>query len=318
MKKSLFLVVALMTVMVLILTACASPSTPTPAAPAAAPATAVPPAAAPTTAPATAVAAAPTTAPATAVAPTVVPTATDTSWPDIKARGYYVAGITDTYSPMCYRDSSNNNIGFDVDMAKAVADYLGITVKYQMMDWDSKLIVLNNKTIDAIWCGFSITDARKKQVTFTDPYISNIQVVVVPAGSPINSKADLAGKILSWQLGSSADDAVKADPIYGNLAGTRTYNNMPEAFMDMANRRVDAVVLDSIYYNNFVTSTNTASKYKVLTDTFGTETMGVGSSLTNTSWSTKLNEAINAVKTSPAGLAISNKWFGKNVFVGSN
>lgn len=239
----------------------------------------------------------------------------DTSWADIQKKGYFVMGVTDTYAPMGFRDNSNNHVGFDIDLAKAVATKLGIQVKLNLMDWDSKLVLLNNKTIDTIWCGFSVTEPRKKEVTFTNDYIANTQVIVVPADSTVNAKADLAGKTVGWQLGSSADDAVKVDPIYPKLAGERKYNNMPEAFMDMANKRIDAVVLDSLYFNYYATSTNSLSKYKVLTDTFGDETMAVGTRLTDTSWSQKLNEALTAVKNSPEGIAISEKWFGKNVFV---
>lgn len=240
---------------------------------------------------------------------------TDPSWTTIKDKGYFVMGVTDTYAPMGFRDKDNNNVGFDIELAKAVAAKLGIDVKLNIMDWDSKLVVLNNKEIDTIWCGFSVTEARKKEVTFSDDYISNIQVIVVPADSTINTKADLAGKTLAWQIGSSADDAVKVDPIYSSLAGERTYNNMPEAFMDMSNKRVDAVVLDSLYFNYFATSTNTLANYKVLSDTFGTETMAVGTRLTDTTWSKQLNDALTAVKKSPEGIAISTKWFGKDVFI---
>jgi polar amino acid transport system substrate-binding protein len=277
MKRSTFLFAALMVVMVLVLTACANKNMAT-------------------------------TSPNTS-------SSSETSWADIQKKGYFVMGVTDTYAPMGFRDKDNNNVGFDIDLAKAVAAKLGIEVKLNLMDWDSKLVLLNNKTIDTIWCGFSVTEERKKEVTFSNDYISNVQVIIVPADSPVNAKADLAGKILAWQLGSSADDAVKADPIYPKLGGERTYNNMPEAFMDMTNKRVDAVVLDSLYFDFYATTTNTRANYKQLSDTFGNETMAVGTRLTDVSWSQKLNEALTAVKNSPEGVAISQKWFGEDVFV---
>jgi polar amino acid transport system substrate-binding protein len=250
-----------------------------------------------------------------ATPPATSATTTDNSWTQIQSKGYFIQGITDTYSPMGFRDAKGTNVGFDVDMGNAVADYLGIKMKPEVIDWDNKFLALNGKEIDCIWCGFSITEDRKKQVTFTDPYISNDQIIVVPVDSKIQTKADLAGKTLSWQLGSSADDAVMKDPIYTKLAGARTYANMPEAFMDMANKRVDAVVLDSIYYYYYATETKTAGKYRVLKENFGPEAMGVGTSLKDTAWSEKLNEALSAVKKSPAGVAISQKWFGTNVFI---
>ena len=238
----------------------------------------------------------------------------DTSWADIEAKGYFVIGTIDAYAPMAFLDASNNNVGFDIDLANAVAEYLGVDVQLHIMDWDSKMVLLNNKDIDVIWGGMSVTEERKKQVVFTDAYLNNLQVIVTAADSDINSKADLAGHILAWQMGSSADNAIKNDPIYAEISEERTYNSMAEAFMDLANGRVDAVVLDSIYFNYYATESGTADQYKVLDDNFGTEDIAVGCRLGDVTLSEKLNEALNVVKASDEGKAIAEKWFGYNVF----
>lgn len=240
--------------------------------------------------------------------------AEDTSWEDIKEKGYFLVNRNDAYLPMTFRDESNENVGFDVDLANAVGDYLGIEARVFLSDWDSKLIVLNGYEADVIWCGFSVTEERKTQVLFTDPYISNTQYIVVLKDSPIKSKADLEGKTLGWQLGSSCEAAIQADPIYEKLAGERTYVNMTEPLMDMTNGRIDAVVVDSVYFGYWSTEEGVADQYRILDEDFGVEYMAVGTRLEDYAWRDKLNEALMAVINSEEGVAISEKWFGRNVF----
>ena len=149
---------------------------------------------------------------------------------------------------------------------------------------------------------------------FTDYYIANTQIIVVPADSDIQTKDDLAGKTLGWQLGSSCEEAIKADPIYEKMAGERTYVNMTEPLMDMTNGRIDAVVIDSLYFGYWSTEEGVADQYRILEDNFGDEYMAVGTRLEDKAWNEKLNEALMAVIHSEEGVAISEKWFGRNVF----
>lgn len=242
------------------------------------------------------------------------PAATDKSWDEIKEKGYFLVNRNDAYLPMTFRNEKNENVGFDVDLANAVGKYLGVEARVFLSDWDSKLIVLNGRDADVIWCGFTVTEERKTQVLFTDPYIANTQYIVVMADSPIKSKADLEGKTMGWQLGSSCEGVIKADPIYPKLAGERTYVNMTEPMMDMTAGRIDAVVLDSLYYGYWSTEQGVADKYRVLDDNFGNEYMAVGTRLEDHAWHDKLNEALMAVINSDEGVAISMKWFGFNVF----
>jgi len=240
--------------------------------------------------------------------------AADTSWDDIKAKGYFLVTRSDGYSPMSFRDAGNKNVGFDVDLADAVGRYLGIEARPFIADWASKFIVLDNGDADCIWCGFSITKDRLQQVIFTDPYLNDMQYIVVAANSSINNKADIAGKTLAWQMGSSCENAIKADPIYAQLKDTRTYNTMPDALQDMINGRVDAVVIDSVYFNYYAQESGTSDRYRVLEDNFGDDFMAVGVRLGDKAWGEKLNEALNAVMVSEEGIAIAEKWFGRNVF----
>ena len=90
----------------------------------------------------------------------------DTSWQEIQEKGYFLVNRNDAYLPLTFRDENNENVGFDVDLANAVGDYLGIEARVFLSDWDSKLIVLNGHEADVIWCGFTVTDERREQVLF--------------------------------------------------------------------------------------------------------------------------------------------------------
>lgn len=104
----------------------------------------------------------------------------DTSLEDIKAAGKFVVGLDDTFAPMGFKDEDGNLVGFDIDTAKEVAKRMGVDVEFKSIDWQSKELELKSGKIDMIWNGLTITEERKKNMAFTDPYLDNRQIVVVP------------------------------------------------------------------------------------------------------------------------------------------
>lgn len=98
----------------------------------------------------------------------------------IKDKGTLVVGITD-FAPMDYKDDNGNWIGFDADLATAFAEYLGVKAEFVEIDWDSKELELDNKSIDVIWNGMTITDGVKEAMDVSNPYCNNAQVVVCKA-----------------------------------------------------------------------------------------------------------------------------------------
>ena len=103
----------------------------------------------------------------------------------IKEKGSLIVGITD-FAPMDYKDEKGNWIGFDADMAVKVADALGVEVKFIEIDWDNKILELNNKSIDCVWNGMTLTDEVKNSMETTEPYLYNAQVVVISADKEEN------------------------------------------------------------------------------------------------------------------------------------
>lgn len=98
----------------------------------------------------------------------------------IQDKGSLIVGITD-FAPMDYKDENGDWIGFDADMAKLVAEKLGVEVEFIEIDWDNKIMELDAKNIDVVWNGMTLTDEVKAAMECTNAYCNNAQVIVVPA-----------------------------------------------------------------------------------------------------------------------------------------
>ena len=102
---------------------------------------------------------------------------TDGDVADIVASGKLIVGITD-FAPMDYKDDNGEWIGFDADMAKIVADKLGVEIEFIEIDWDSKIMELDSGNIDVVWNGMTLTDAVMEAMECSTAYCNNAQVVV--------------------------------------------------------------------------------------------------------------------------------------------
>ena len=102
---------------------------------------------------------------------------TDSDVQYIQDKGTLIIGITE-FEPMDYQDTDGNWIGFDADMAKLVAEKLGVTTEFQVIDWDNKVFELDGKAIDVVWNGMTLTDAVQETMECTNAYCNNAQVVV--------------------------------------------------------------------------------------------------------------------------------------------
>lgn len=96
----------------------------------------------------------------------------------ITNKGTLIVGITN-FEPMDYKDSNGKWIGFDADMASLLAEKMGVKVEFVEINWDTKDMELENKNIDVVWNGMTLTDDVKKLMSCTNAYCNNAQVVVV-------------------------------------------------------------------------------------------------------------------------------------------
>ena len=110
---------------------------------------------------------------------TFTPAETDSDVAYIQDKGTLVVGITE-FDPMDYKDENGEWIGFDADMARAVAEKLGVEVEFVEIEWDNKIFELDAKSIDVVWNGMTLTDEVMNSMECTNAYCKNAQVVVAP------------------------------------------------------------------------------------------------------------------------------------------
>ena len=124
-----------------------------------------------------------------------------------------IMGLDDSFPPMGFRGDNNEIVGFDIDLAKEVTKKLNMELVLQPIDWGTKELELNSGKITCIWNGLSVSPERQEAMALSKPYLANKMVIITTADSPINTKADLEGKNVGLQTGSTAVQALEKDPI---------------------------------------------------------------------------------------------------------
>ena len=232
--------------------------------------------------------------------------------PAATAAGSIVVGLDDNFPPMGFRDEKNELVGFDIDLAKEAAKRLGVAVTFKPIDWSAKEAELNGKRIDVLWNGLTITEERKANILFTKPYLENRQIIVVTEKSPIKTKAELKGKTIGVQDGSSAVDAVKKDEKAAKaIKEVKKFADNVTALMDLSAGRLDAIVVDEVV-GRYYTSKK-PGEYRVLEENFGTEDYGVGTRKDDTELMAKIQKAMNEMIADGTAAKISTTWFGKDI-----
>ena len=118
----------------------------------------------------------------------------------IKNKGKMTIGYT-VYEPMNYTDADGNFTGFDTELATAVCAKLGVEPDFVEINWDTKIVELDAKSIDCIWNGMTLTDDIMANTACTKAYAKNAQVVVMKADADYSSTADLVGKTIVAEAG---------------------------------------------------------------------------------------------------------------------
>ncbi|MCI5760710.1 MAG: transporter substrate-binding domain-containing protein [Eubacterium sp.] len=190
----------------------------------------------------------------------------------IKKKGSLIVGITD-FAPMDYKeDGSDEWIGFDADLAREVGKDLGVEVKFVEIDWDNKILELDNKSIDVVWNGMTLTDEVTKSMACTNAYLNNAQVVVVPEDKAdkyqtVDSLKDLSFAV---EAGSAGEEAAKE-----NKLNYTSMSSQADTLMEVSAGTSDASIIDLLMAGAMI---GKGTSYEKLTHTveLTTEEYGVG------------------------------------------
>lgn len=160
----------------------------------------------------------------------------------IKGKGKMVIGYT-VYEPMNYTDADGHFTGFDTELATAVCAKLGVEPEFVEINWETKVVELDAKSIDCIWNGMTLTDDITANTACTKAYAKNAQVVVMKADADYSSTADLVGKTIVAEAGSAGESAISEDESLSQ-ADYVSKSVQTDCLMEVAAGTADAAVLD--------------------------------------------------------------------------
>ncbi|MCR5581788.1 MAG: transporter substrate-binding domain-containing protein [Pseudobutyrivibrio sp.] len=189
----------------------------------------------------------------------------------IKDKGTLIVGITD-FAPMDYKDDNGEWIGYDADLARKVAESLGVEVEFVEIDWDNKILELQNKSIDVVWNGMTLTPEVTNAMACTNAYLNNAQVVVVKSDMADSIDSVEAAADLSFAVESgSAGEAAATDSGFNYVA----VKSQSDAVMEVSAGTSDACIIDLLMAGAMV---GEGTSYEELTHTveLTTEEYGIG------------------------------------------
>ena len=238
----------------------------------------------------------------------------DRSLEKIKEKGVFVLGLDDSFPPMGYRDENNEIVGFDIDLAKEVCKGLGVELKCQPIDWSAKEQELATGQIDCIWNGFTKTEEREKSMTLSMAYVNNAQVIVVKSSSSIKTIADLKGKSIGVQAGSSGEEAIyDTEGFADSVKEIIPYKDYLTALMDLEIGGVDGIVMDLLVANDNIN--RSGKDFRILDETLSAEEYVIGFRKGEVALCEAVEKELYALKDSGKLAEIATKWFGADITV---
>lgn len=217
-----------------------------------------------------------------------------------------IAAADAAFVPFEFVDEKTNEVvGFDVDIVKALGEVMGYEVDFRNFPWDGLIPGLYNRNIDIIASGMTITEERAQQVNFSDPYfVSTLTIVVLESNDTITSFDDLKGKTVAVQISTTGDFAV--DDVEGATAAR--YNTAPEALQNVILGVAHASVIDLPVAEAFLAN-NPNAPLKHLGPLTADDEFGLAMRKEDTELLEKVNAALIQIKENGTYDQIFDKWF---------
>lgn len=226
-----------------------------------------------------------------------------------------VVGLDDSFPPMGFKDEKNEIVGFDIDLAKEVAKRLGREVEFKAIDWNSKEAELKSGRVDILWNGLDITDKRKENMLFSEPYMDNRQIVFVAKNGKVAvaDEADLAGKTIGTQSGGTTEEYFENKPeLKASMKEVKYYPDYINAFMDLENGRLDAVVGDEIIGRYYISKH--PDEIQAIDTVIGTVSQfGIAFRKDDQKLRDEVQKVFDEMKADGTVAKISEKWFAKDI-----
>lgn len=217
-------------------------------------------------------------------------------------------GMDASYAPFGSQNVETKEYeGFDVDIIRAIAAEEKLSAEILNINFDGLIPALTTGDLDVVINDMTITDERKRSVDFSKPYyIAGLGIVVREDTNDIKSEKDLAGRRVGVSIGSTGEEA--AHKIEG--AEVRSYNAITDAFLDLKNGGVDAVVND-LPVNEYYVAKQGKGSLKTVDTALTTEDLGIAVKKGNANMKKKIDDGLAAIMKNGKYTEIYKKWFGK-------
>lgn len=219
-------------------------------------------------------------------------------------------GLEATYAPYEFYDENNQIIGFDIDIANKICEELEYTCKFTNQSFDSLIPSLKTRRIDAAISGMDVTEARKKQVDFSDFYYTDNGAMFTINKDSVKSVDDLKGKRVGVQNGTTHQKYLMQTYPDINVVN---YDSYEYAILDLKTGRIDAILSDAAVANDWLTSNSSLAQLgeKVTDPAFYGSGLAIALRKNNTELLNQINDALSKMKANGSYDVIYQKWFGK-------
>lgn len=230
-----------------------------------------------------------------------------TTYEKVMEKKVLVVGTEGTYKPFTYHDEKNELVGYDVEVAKAIGDKLGVEVKFSEITWEGLLASLDNGTIDLVLNQVGVTEERKAKYDFTDPYIYSYTALIVnDSNSDITSWESAKGKKTS--LNVSSNYAIIAEEYGMDITASDTFSKDIELLLA---GRTDCVINNTIAFNDYMSQkSDTPIKIAAILETPDTVCVPVPKG--NEDLVAAVNQAIKELQEDGTLTKISEKYLNKD------
>lgn len=168
----------------------------------------------------------------------------DSDWAYVQQKGKLVIGMT-LFAPMDYTDENGELTGFEVDFGKAVCQKLGIDTDFVEINWDAKENELNSKKVDCLWNGLTITPDRKENMSITDAYLGNKQVMVTLKDNVEKYGKDITDARVVAETGSAGEELAASNDFFKTAKFTGV-DSQAKALMEVKSGTADIAVVDYV------------------------------------------------------------------------
>lgn len=242
-----------------------------------------------------------------------------TALDEVKDRGELIVGTTGDYRPFSYLDDSNNLTGYDVEWAKAIAEKMGLEVKFETGEFSGLIPGLSQGRFDVVMSSVHINDERKKSVDFSDAYAMDGAVALIKKGEgKVDGPEDIEGLTVGVNSGSNWEELVKS---IGGYKEMKTYPGPTESISDLLNDRVDVVVMGEAAAGSYILNSPDGDQIEISgkpLDQGEASIISIAIKKDSPELVDALNEAIKEVKEDGTYDELAQKYFGMTFSDSSN